>query len=70
MLMHEINWTHYNRTREQFGSPTILMEDVDCSPTIELHEDGNGNVSTASYISYSISSLLLVSLVLYMLFIV
>lgn len=68
--MHEINWTYYNRTRDQFGSPTILMEHVDCSPTIELDEDENGNVSTASYISYYISSLLLVSFVLYMLFIV
>jgi hypothetical protein len=68
--MYEIDRTHYNNTFHQPGGPISRFEWVDRPPTIELHEDENGNVSTASYISYYVSSLLLLSFVLYMLSVV
>lgn len=67
--MYEINRTHYSNTYDLPGGPTALVEWVDRSPTIELHEDENGDISAAKYISYSISALLLVSLVSYMMFV-
>jgi len=66
--MYEINWTRYNNTYDQPGGPTLIMEDVDTSPTIELYEDEDGHVSTASYVSYHIRMVLLFGLIAYIFF--
>jgi hypothetical protein len=64
-IMFEINWTVYHSTREQPGGPTILMEQVDMPSTIELYEDEDGHVSTASY---HIRMVLLFGLIAYIFF--
>lgn len=62
--MSEINWSIYNATRDAPGGPTIVMQH-DTSPTIELHVEEDGTVSTASYIIYHVSNLLIYGTVAY-----
>lgn len=66
--MFEINWTVYHSTRDLPGGPTILMEQVDMPSAIELYEDEDGHVSTASYVSYHIRMVLLFGLIAYIFF--
>lgn len=62
--MHEIDWQLYRATQHLPGGPTIAMQH-DTSPTIELHVEDDGSVSTVSYIIYHFSNLLLYGMIAY-----